>query len=45
VEPLLVSLILDGRVDGLIDQLHQRLELTKPYAASRPSPRATGLCV
>ena len=35
VEPLLVSLILDGRIDGLIDQVHQRLELTKPYVEMR----------
>ena len=35
VEQLLVSLILDGRIDGLIDQVHQRLELTKPYVAMR----------
>ena len=43
VEPLLVSLILDGRIDGLIDQVHQRLELTKPYGRS-PRRRAAAPC-
>ena len=31
VEPLLVTLILDGRIDGLIDQVQQRLTLARPY--------------
>ena len=36
VENLLIALILDNKVNGLIDQVHQRLELVAEYASILP---------
>ena len=34
VEELLIDLILEGKIDGKIDQVNMRLELDKQYAFS-----------
>ena len=44
MEELLIDLILEGKIDGKIDQVNMRLELDKQYALSRQSACAPIKC-